>query len=177
MAARYSSSKSGRRGSIEIYNPATGRYEAPDTTEPVHEATLATDVAEARRACQQRARELMETIDDPTETEKAKQEAREELEVITEHLAEDHRQFRDPTKAAGDAVRNNIDRFLRALRAPGGSTASPQSVRREFAEHLQEYLVNPSRRYSAPRARKARGELTGCLLYDPPPDVVWVVRQ
>ncbi len=175
LAAKYSSPKSRRRGSIEVYDPATGKYDTPASVEPVHEAALATDDNAARRACQNRARELMETINDPTETERAKEEAREELEEITAHLSKESRPFRDPTKVAGDAVRNAIDRFLQTLLAPGGSTASAESVRRDFAEHLQRYLIIPSRRYAAPRARQARGDLAGCLLYDPPPGILWAV--
>jgi hypothetical protein len=177
LAAKYSSTTSGCRGSVEVYDPGTGKYDTPATTEPVHEAALATDDAEARRAYKERARELLETIDDPTETERAKEEAREELEEITRHLGKECRQVRDPTKAAGDAVRNTIDRLLRTLLAPGSSGASSQSVRREFAEHLQRYLIIPSRRYASPRARKARGDLAGCLLYDPPEGIVWSVIQ
>jgi len=145
--------------------------------EPVHEAALAGDDLEARRAYQARVRELKKTIGDPTETERAKVEAREELKVITAHLSKDSRTLRDPTKAAGDAVRIGINRFLRNLVGRGDTVASPLRVRRGFAKHLQRYLLVPSSRYAAPRARKARGELTGCLLYDPPAESRWAVSQ
>jgi hypothetical protein len=177
LASKYSKAGSGHEGGIEVYDPASGTYLTPSSAEPVHEAALAADYAEASRAGQARARELLETIEDPTETEKAKQEAREELEEITAYLRRDNRKFRDATKAAGDAVRKALDRFLESLLEAGGSSASSQTVRRDFAEHLDRYLINPSRRYASPRARRARGELTGCLIYEPPPDVVWVVRQ
>ena len=177
LTAKYSAPKCKGRWSIEVYDPATGKYDTPASTEPVHEAALATDDHEARRAYQERARELIETINDPTETERAKEEAREELEEITAHLSKESRQLRDPTKGAGDAVGKAIKRFLDSLFEPEGSAASPQSVRRAFAEHLQQYLVIPSRRYAAPRARKARGDLTGCLLYEPPAGIAWVVRH
>ena len=39
------------------------------------------------------------------------------------------------------------------------------------------YLLVPSSRYAAPGARKARGELTGCLLYDPAAETLWEVSQ
>jgi hypothetical protein len=145
--------------------------------EPVHEGALAADDLEARRTYQARARELKETIRDPTETERAKVEAREELKVITAHLRKDSRTVRDPTKAAGDAVRIGINRFLRNLVGWGDMVASPLRVRRGFAMHLERYLLVPSSRYVAPGARKARGELTGCLLYDPPAGTRWAVSQ
>jgi hypothetical protein len=177
LAARCSSPRSQGGGGIEIYDPATGNYEPPASMEPVHEAALATDDDEARRAYQARARELKETIDDPTETERAKVEARKELEAIVAHLSKDSRTVRDPTKAAGDAVHIGIKRFLRNLVEQGDTVSSPLAVRRRFAEHLQRYLVVPSRRYVAPGARKARGELTGCLLYDPPGETRWAVSR
>ena len=45
------------------------------------------------------------------------------------------------------------------------------------SKHLERYLLVPSSRYAAPGARKARGELTGCLLYDPPAETRWAVSQ
>ena len=68
LAAKFSSPKAKGRGGIEVYDPATGRYEAPASTEPVHEAPLAGDDNEARKAYQKRVRERKEIIDDPTET-------------------------------------------------------------------------------------------------------------
>ena len=50
LAAKYSSPKSNRRGSLEIYDPATGKYDTPASTEAVHEAALAADDNESRRA-------------------------------------------------------------------------------------------------------------------------------
>jgi len=175
LAAKFSSPKAKARGSIEVYDPATGRYDTPASAEPVHEATLAADDNEVRKAYKERARELKDTLDDPTESEGAKQAASEELQAIIAHLSKDIRQFRDSTKEAGDAVGKAIKRLLDNLFEPAGSAASPHSVRRDFAEHLQRYLLIPSRRYAAPKARKARGDLTGCLLYDPPPGVFWTV--
>ena len=177
LAAKHSSPRSPGGSGIEIYDPATGRHEPPASLEPVHEAALAGDDMEARRAYEARARELKETIGDPTETERAKVEAREELKVIAAHLSKDSRTLRDPAKATGDAVRIGINRFLRNLVGRGDTVASPLRVRRGFAKHLQLYLLVPSSRYAAPRARQARGELTGCLLYDPPAGTRWAVSQ
>ena len=177
LAAKYSLPRSQGSGGIEIYNPATGWHEPPASMEPVHEAALAGDDDEARRAYQARARELKETIDDPTETESAKVAAREELEAIAAHLSMDSRTVRDPTKAAGDAVRISIHRFCRNLVERDDTVSSPLPVRRAFTEHLRRYLLVPSGRYADPGARKARGERTGCLFYDPPPENLWEVSQ
>jgi hypothetical protein len=177
LAAKYSRSKTNGGSSMEVYDPATGTSLPPNRTESVRESSLAGDEQEAGDACRKRALELKETIDDETETEAAKAEAREELGLIVAHLKKDHRVFRDSTKAAGDAIRNAIKKLLHGLLNGGSSASTEQSVRREFAEHIQRHLLTPSRRYSAPGARKARGELTGCLLYEPPAGVSWVVSQ
>ena len=177
LAARYSSLRSQGGSGIEIYDPATGKYEPPASMEPVHEGALAADDDEARRAYEARARKLKETIHDPTETERAKVEAREELEAIAAHLSKDSRMVRDPTKSAADAVRIGINRFLRNLVGRGDTVSSPLPVHRGFPKHLQRYLVVPSSRYAAPGARKARDGLTGCLLYDPPGETLWEVSQ
>jgi hypothetical protein len=177
LAAKYSSPRAQGGGGMEVFDPATGQCEPPDSAEPVHEAALAADDDEARRAYQARARELKEMIDDPTETERAKVEAREELEAIAAHLSKDSRTVRDPTKAAADAVRIGIHRFLHNLVGRGDTVSSPLAVRRGFAEHLHRYLIVPSHRYAGLGARKARGELTGCLLYDPPGEILWEVSQ
>ena len=177
LAAKYSSPKSKGTSGIEVYDPATGKFAAPSSTEALHELSLANDENEVRMACRERARELKETIDDPSETETAKEEARQELEEIAAHLSKDSRQFRGPSKAAADSIRCAIKKFLRNLLEPGGSAASPYAVRREFAEHIEKYLGTPSGRYAAPGARRARGELTGCLLYEPPAGIVWAVSQ
>src|ERR1017187_9906108 len=160
LAAMYSSPRSQGGSGIEIYDPATGKYEPPTSMEPVQEAALAADDDEARRAYQARARELKETIDDPTKTKRAKVGAREELEAIAAHLSKDSRTLRDPTKAAADTGRISINRCLPNLVGRGDTVSSPLPVRRGFAKHLQRYLLVPSRRYAAPGARKARGELT-----------------
>jgi hypothetical protein len=177
LAVNYSASRSAGSGGVEVFDPATGQLDLPSSSEAVHQLSLAADDLEARRACQARGRQLAEAIRDPRKTKAAREEARAELEQITAYLAKDSRQLRDATKAAGDAVRSAICKLLRNLVAGSGSASSPRSVQREFARHLQRHLVIPSGRYARPKARKARGELTGCLLYEPPPEVVWSLSR
>ena len=173
LAVKYSTSRSAGSGGVEVFDPATGQLDLPSNSEAVHQLSLAADNLEARRACQARERQLAEVIRDPRRTKAAREEAKAELAQITAYLAKDSRQLRDATKTAGDAVRSAICKLLRNLVAGSGSASSPGSVQREFARHLQRHLLVPSGRYADPKARKARGELTGCLLYEPPPGVVW----
>jgi hypothetical protein len=177
LAVKYSASRSAGSGGVEVFDPASGQLDLPSNSEAVHQLSLAADDLESRRACQARGRQLAEAIRDPRKTKEAREEARAELEQITAYLAKDSRQLRGATKAAGDAVRSAIHKLLRNHVAGSGSAASPGSVQREFARHLQRHLVIPSGRYAGPKARKARGELTGCLLYEPPPGVVWNISR
>jgi plasmid stabilization system protein ParE len=177
LAVKYSAPRSAGSGGVEVFDPASGHLDLPSNSEAVHELSLAADDLEARRVCQARGRQLAETIRDPKKTKAVREEARAELEQITAYLAKDRRQLRDATKAAGDAVRSAIQKLLRNLVAGSGSASGPGSVQREFARHLQRHLLIPSGRYAGPKARKARGELTGCLLYEPPPGVVWIINR
>jgi hypothetical protein len=177
LATKYSAPRSRWGGGIEVYDPATGQYETPTGTEAVHQSSLAADDLEARRGCRVRASQLTERVRDPAETQAARAEAARELKEITAYLAKDSRTRRDAAKGTGDAVRTAIKRLLRRLLTGKESAASPEAVRREFAQHLQRHLVAPSGRYAGPKARQARGELTGCLLYEPPPGVLWAVSQ
>jgi hypothetical protein len=91
---------------------------------------------------------------DPTETERAKVEAGEELKVIAAHLSKDSRTLHDPAKAAGDAVRIGINRFPRDLVGRGRTVASPLRVRRGFAKHLERYLLVAEQPLRGPRSQK-----------------------
>src|ERR1039458_6505367 len=60
LAAKYSSPRPKGGGGIEIYDPATGKHEPPASMEPVHEAALAADDDEARRARSEEGRVVNE---------------------------------------------------------------------------------------------------------------------
>jgi hypothetical protein len=177
LAVKFSGSRSAGSGGVEVFDPGSGQLRVPSNSDAVHQWSLAADDLEARRAGQARARQLAETIRDPKKTKAAREEARAEQEEITAYLAKDSRQHRDATKAAGDAVRSAIRKLLRNLVGGSASAASPGSVQREFARHLQRHLLIPSGRYAGPKARQARGELTGCLLYEPPPGMLWIINR
>jgi hypothetical protein len=143
----------------------------------VQAAVTAEDEKEARRRLLKLAQELREAIKDPTTPETEKVQARQDLEDIASSLRKDSRPSRDECKKAADSVRGAIKHLLRTLLQRGGRDASEEQARRELARHIEQHLVTPSRRYAAPGAGEARGELTGCLLYEPPAGVSWVVRQ
>jgi hypothetical protein len=136
----------------------------------LRQASLAPDNDEARRRHLQKARELKETLDDPSASESDLSAAREELEQIADHLSRDQRPARDEAKKAADAIRATMNHLLRTL------AKSNDPVHRDFATHLLQHVILPSHRFSDPKARHARGELAGCLLYEPPPGVQWSVE-
>jgi hypothetical protein len=66
-----------------------------------------------------------------------------------------------------------LNRFCRHLLAHDPSTGKPNPVLVGFKDHIVKFVLIPSSRYSAPRARLARKGLAGCFTYEPPPGVTW----
>ena len=119
--------------------------------------------------------ELQATLDNEQASEIERAEAQQEVEQNEKLQHEYLGRFQDTAEKAARAVRKSIYRFRDGLRAPprGQSVAHPVLVR--FADHIEKHLIIPSQRFSGCRARIARAELAGCLIYEPPPGVVWVV--
>jgi hypothetical protein len=119
--------------------------------------------------------ELEAILDNEQASEPEKAEAQQEVEQNQKLQHEYLGRFQGTAEKAARAVRRAIYRFRNALReAPRGQKgAHPVLVR--FADHIETHLILPSQRFSGRRARIARAELAGCLIYEPPPGVVWVV--
>ena len=114
-------------------------------------------------------------LDNEQASEIERAEAQQEVEQNEKFQLQYLGRFQNTADKAARAVRKSICRFRDGLRAPppGQSVAHPLLVR--FAEHIEKHLILPSQRFSGRRARMARAELAGCLIYEPPPGVVWVV--
>ena len=177
LAARYASVPRGRAGLTEVWDEQRGQVVALGREPVLQDAVTSADHAEARRRLQRKAHALQAVIDDPATSDSEKDEAREQRQQIADFLRQESRASRDEYKKAADSVRRAIRRLVDSLLEAEGAAPDAEQVKREFARHLEEHLLRPSRRYSAPAARPAREEAQGCLIYEPPPDVVWVVRQ
>ena len=119
--------------------------------------------------------ELETILDNEQASEPEKAEAEREVEENEKLQHEYLGRFQGTAEKAARAVRKAIYRFRNALREParGQKVAHPVLVR--FADHIEKHLILPSMRFSGHRAWIARAELAGCLIYEPPPGVVWAV--
>jgi hypothetical protein len=177
LATKYARLSRTRAGITEAWDDRKGETVCLGKQPVVQAAVSAADEEEARQRLHKMAQELNETINDRSMPETEKAHARQELDDIANYLSKDSRPSRDEHKQAADSVRTAIKHLLRTLLSRGEWGTSEEQVRREFAKHIAEHVGTPSRRYAAPKARKARGDLTGCLLYEPPLGISWVVRQ
>jgi hypothetical protein len=118
---------------------------------------------------------LQATLDDDHASEPEKAEARRDLDQLLKLQRQYLGRFRDTADKAANTLRRNLSRFVDFLRASPRGQAMPHPVLLRFADHLEQYLLLPSRLYAGPRARHARADLAGGLIYNPPPGIVWFV--
>jgi hypothetical protein len=177
-AARLVGVIQGRRGSERgltgIPAPEGGSV-LPEAGGIVEEPADRIGDSRALRELRRQHAELEALLDDEQASEPEKAEAERELEQNEKLQHQYLGRFQDTAEKAARAVRKSIYRFRDTLRAPprGQSVAHPLLVR--FADHLEKHLIIPSQRYSGRRARIARADLAGCLTYEPPHGVVWLV--
>lgn len=175
LATRYARAPHGTTGITEAWDEAHGQVVALGRQPVIQDPVTSADNEEARRRLQCKARALKAVLDDPAASESEKSEAKMQRQQIADFLRQDSRPSRDEYKKAADSVRCALNRLVGSLLKAEGPALSPHQVKREFARQLEEYLLNPSRRYSVPGARPARGDLAGCLIFEPPAGVRWVV--
>ena len=157
----------------ELANPETGRTETVQSHARLQERSLSLDDAQSLRALLRKQRELEAILDDPAESEPVKAEALRDLEAITEFQQRHARRTRTAAQLAAEAVRKSIARLHRHLLQAAAPDPQWGKVLAAFANHLYQYLIIPSRRYSGHGNRFARSGLAGCFTYEPPPDTHW----
>jgi hypothetical protein len=163
----------GRRNNLTPIPDAVGGFMLPDDASIVEEPPVLVGDSQTLRELRREHAELVAVLEDARAPEAEKAEAQRDLDRNEQLQHQYLGRFQDTAQKAGHAVRKSIYRLLETLRtAPRGQTA-PQPLCLRFADHLQEYLIAPSRRYTGRRARIARADLAGCLTYEPPPGVVW----
>ncbi|HWW02581.1 MAG TPA: hypothetical protein VNZ64_22980 [Candidatus Acidoferrum sp.] len=80
---------------------------------------------------------------------------------------------RDSAQRCVRAVRMAIRRFHGHLAAAVDAQGQLEPMLRTFAQHLERYLIVPSRRYSEARRLGSIPGSAGCLTYEPPSGVAW----
>jgi len=160
----------------EAPDPAAGVVECSPFISEVIRISGARDERE-RRAALRKAKRKFEQLCRSDETPAAdKPDYEMKIREIEEFLTRPPCGVLDGSTKAVRAVRRSIARVLKELRKPVDRHRRPDPVLGDFADHLQRYLVIPSRRYCGSYAGGwvAREGIAGCLIYEPPPGVIWV---
>jgi hypothetical protein len=172
LAAQIQTRHRPKTGLTGIPDPDGGSL-LPDDTSIIEEAPVKIGDSKLLRELRRQHAELEAILDNEQASEPEQAEAQRDLEQNEKLQHQYLGRFQDTAQKAARAVRKSIYRFLHTLRAPPRGQTAPHPLLLRFADHLAEYLIIPSHRYSGPRALIARAELAGCLLYEPPPGIVW----
>ena len=124
-------------------------------------------MADARRKCQG-------VIDDANASEAERQEARDELEEILAWARKHLRGTEGNEQRQVRAIRQAIRRLLLGLAEARDEEGAPDKVLRDFGEHLERYLWEPSGRYGRRGDLRVRAGLAGRFTYEPPEGVKWI---
>jgi hypothetical protein len=133
----------------------------------LQERNLREDQRSTVRRIEARARECKAVIDDPTATERAKEEALNELEGLAAAREVVMRERAGGASKCTEAIRKAIHRFH------DGIAATSDPVLQGFAQHIKQYLLEPSRRFSTHPQGRQRAGVAGYFVYERPPGVVW----
>ena len=162
-------------GIAEITGPDTGEVTALSDDSIPREIFLSRDTQEILKRHKLQLAKLQATVDDPTTPEHLREDALTQRDQLRDFLlAQFHNPPAGPQQAASKRVRKSLSRLLTSLRAPPRPGAKPDPIKSRFADFLHKYLFLPSRRFTAPGQRAARGELAGKLLYESPPQTRWL---
>jgi hypothetical protein len=173
LAAQIQTHRRPRTGLTGIPDPDGGSL-LPDDTSIIEERPDKIGDSKLLRELRRQHAELEALLDNERASEPEQAEAQRDLEQNEKIQHQYLGRFQDTAQKAAETLRRSLYRFLDALRAPSRGRTVPDPLLVRFADHLEEYLIIPSRRYSGRRARRARAELAGCLIYEPPPGIVWV---
>jgi hypothetical protein len=174
LAARLQSQRRPKTGLTGIPEPDGGSM-LPDADTVVEEAPVKLGDAKMLGELRRKHAELEAILDDDQASEPEKAEAQRDLEENEKLQHQYLGRFQDTARKAAETVRRSLHRFLATLRAPPRGRTVPDPLLVRFADHLENFLLIPSGRYSGHRARFARAERAGGLIYEPPAGVIWAV--
>jgi hypothetical protein len=139
----------------------------------IQERSLGLEALESTRAILKEEQKWEAVLDDVRSTEPERDEALRKLDEI----AEFQRRYSKHSMSNADnlvrAVRRAITRFYDGLSQALDKDGNPHPVLVPFAEHLHEYLLKPSARFSGRYRSRSRAGVAGSFIYEPPPGVTW----
>jgi len=173
LASRVASPQNEEHAVTEIVHPYTGEIVPVPKDAVIQERNLGLDDAETMRFVLRKQNELESLLDDPDLIEPVRAEIHRELIGLYEYEKSNTNKLLDTAQKTVRAVRIAIKRLHDRLAAAVDEAGFPDPVRRAFAEHLQQFLIIPSSRYTSPASRRKKDEAAGCFTYEPPFGVVW----
>lgn len=179
LLTRFQSRRRKSVGLAEIIDPETGQPVVLEAHSRLQQKNLAKSTEEENR---QNLREIAkvynEQLRNPATSEAQRALARRQLEHIAQYIQRhnpDNHSAPDGAQEIARSVRKAIYRLRDNLRVSNASAQPPNPVLGELADYIQRWVIEPSSRYSGPKARLARAELAGTLTHEPPPGVLWVI--
>jgi len=142
-------------------------------SERLKEFNLNKDNAETEDALRTLLFGLKSRLSDPDTDDTARAIAEKTIAEIEIFLAGGVPKHTDQASKAYERVRQQILRLLKKLREPIRKTGKPSPVLVAFAEHIEEHLIKPSRRYSRNRQSRVKAGVAQTLTYEPPPGITW----
>jgi hypothetical protein len=160
-------------GVTEIADPNSGKRITLPLNACIQEHNLSCDNRDAKRRIWQLRKELQRIIDDPTVTNMEKDEAQAEKAKLDKVLTS--AVFRDKTNAAKsyDRIRQAINRLLGQLDVKKTKDGDKYPAYKALAEHIQQYVMSVSSRYSGKRNSRTRTGTAQTFVYERPAGMVW----
>src|SRR5258708_3219940 len=132
----------------EIVHPQTGKMVTLEADAILEQRNLALDDNEGQWYLNHKQRELEAILEDDAASEPVKAEVLRELEDLYEYQKKYTGSTSTAASKAVRAVREAIRHFHENLAGAVDPKGNPHPVLRPFAQHLQDYLVTPTLRYT-----------------------------
>jgi len=110
---------------------------------------------------------LKKISEDPKASKKTREDAETKIAQIDAFRRSGGPKHVDQPSKAYDRVRQQFNRILKKL------NSSKSQPLKKFADHLENHLLAPSRRYSGTSRSRAKAKVAQTFTYEPPPGVVW----
>jgi hypothetical protein len=121
-----------------------------------------------------KVRKLLQTKADETLPPSEREAAAEKLDEIHAALLGKAGRGKDAASLAVDRVRKALTRLHENLTQPSRDRHERNLVLDLFADHLEQYLLIPSARFSGSVGSRNRAGVAGTFTYEPPPGVIWM---
>ena len=158
----------------EIVNPSTGATMILACDAIFEQRNFALDDADSIRPLRRKQLELEAILDNEDASEPVKAEVRGELLELYEWQRKRPAEIVDEAQKAVRTVRMAIQRLQRNLANAIDPNGRPHPVLRPFAEHLEKYMLVPSKRYSSAGRGRTKTGVAGRFTYEAPVPMRWI---